>query len=197
MAFIDDRLLECVAYGFSFGPEFSTTIESLRNGAESRNANWATFRWRGTAGYQNISPDAYGAVLGAFLAARGMASTFRFKNWLEDAVVGQSLGNAPSGTTAVQLVRDYDAFGGASFQRTITKPVAGTVTVYQSGTPKAGTIDTSTGLFTPATAWTAGQPLTADFEYDLPVRFDADYMPFSYDNFRAINGEITVIEVQE
>lgn len=197
MAFINDRLLECIAYGFSFGPEFSTTIESLRNGAESRNANWATFRWRGTVGYQNIRPEIYNEILGAFLTARGMTNTFRFKNWMEGPVVGQSLGNAPSGTTAVQLVRNYDAFGGQSFQRKITKPVAGTVTVYQSGVSKAGTVDALTGLFTPSTAWTAGQPLTADFEYDIPVRFDSDYMPFSYDNFRAVNGEITVVEVQE
>lgn len=196
MAFIDDRLLECVAYGFSFGPEFATTVETLKSGSESRNSLWAIPRWRGVAPYQNIRPDDYGAILGAFLRTGGMRDTFRFKNWVEDAVVGQSLGNAPSGTTAVQLVREYTIFGGSAAQRTVTKPVAGTVIVYQSGAPKAGTIDTSTGLFTPSTAWTTGAPLTADFDYDLEVRFDTDYMPFSYDNLRALNGEIAIIEVR-
>lgn len=197
MAFIDARILECVAYGFSFGPEFRTTVTELRSGSEARNAEWARFRWRGVAPYQNINPDDYHALLGAFLRAKGMANTFRFKNWMEGAVEGQPLGNAPSGTTAVQLVRTYDPFGGSSYQRTVTKPVAGTVTVYQNGVAKAGSVDTSTGLFTPSTSWSAGQPLTADFEYDIPMRFDSDNLPFNYENFRALSGEAAIVEVLE
>lgn len=197
MAFIDDRILECVAYGFSFQPEFRTTIIELKNGSEARNAEWARFRWRGVAPYQNINPDDYGLLLGAFLRAKGMANTFRFKNWMEGPVVGQSLGNAPSGSNAVQLVRDFDPFGGSSYRRTVTKPVNGTVTVYQSGIAKSGTYSTTTGLFTPSTEWTAGQPLTADFEYDIPVRFDSDSLPFSYDNWRALSGEASIVEVLE
>ena len=197
MAFIDARILECVAYGFSFGPEFRTTVTELRSGSEARNAEWARFRWRGVAPYQNINQDDYHALLGAFLRAKGMANTFRFKNWMEGAVESQSLGNAPSGTTAVQLVRTYDPFGGSSYQRTVTKPVAGTVTVYQNGVAKAGSVDTSTGLFTPSTSWSAGQPLTADFEYDIPMRFDSDNLPFNYENFRALSGEAAIVEVLE
>ena len=197
MAFIDDRILECVAYGFSFGPEFRTTITELRSGSEARNAEWARFRWRGVAPYQNINHENYGGLLGAFLRAKGMANTFRFKNWMEDAVVGQSLGNAPSGTTAVQLVRDYAPFGGSSYRRIVTKPVNGTVVVYQSGVEKSGSYSTTTGLFTPSTAWTEGQPLTADFEYDIPVRFDTDSLPFNYENWRALSGEVAVVEVLE
>lgn len=197
MAFIDARILECVAYGFSFGPEFRTTVTELRSGSEARNAEWARFRWRGVAPYQNINPDDYHALLGAFLRAKGMANTFRFKNWMEGAVEGQPLGNAPSGTTAVQLVRTYDPFGGSSYQRTVTKPVAGTVTVYQNGVAKAGSVNTSTGLFTPSTSWSAGQPLTADFEYDIPMRFDSDNLPFNYENFRALSGEAAIVEVLE
>lgn len=195
MAFIDDRLLECVAYGFAFGPEFRTSIVELKSGREARNAEWARFRWRGVAPYQNIEPDDYSGLLGAFLRARGMVNTFRFRNWLEEAVVGQSLGLAPAGTTAVQLVRDYDPFGGSSYRRTVTAPVAGSVTVYQNGVAKPGTFSTTTGLFTPDTAWTAGAALTADFEYDIVVRFDTDHLPFSYDDMQAMNGEIALVEV--
>lgn len=197
MAFIDDRILECVAYGFSFGPEFRTTVTELKNGAEVRNAEWARFRWRGTAPYQNIEPGHYMELLGAFLRAKGMAHTFRFKNWMEGPVVGQSLGNAPSGTAPVQLVRDYDVFGGSAYRRKVTKPVAGTLTVYQDGIVKAGTTDPLTGLFTPTSAWSSGQPLTADFEYDIPMRFDSDNLPFTYDDWRALNSEAAIVEVLE
>ena len=197
MAFIDERILECVAYGFSFEPVFRTTVLELKSGAEVRNAEWSRFRWRGIAPYANIRPESYHLLLGAFLRAHGMKDSFRFKNWMEGAVEGQSLGVAPSGSTAVQLVRDYDPFGGSSYRRMVTKPVDGTVTVYQDGFVKAGTTDPLTGLFTPTSAWTDGLPLTADFEYDIPVRFDTDSLPFSYDNLRALNGEVPIVEVLE
>lgn len=195
MAFIEDRLLECVAYGFTFGPERSTRVHRLRSGHETRNANWVLSKWRGSAPYQNIRPEDYGSLLGAFEEADAMTHAFRFKNYLDYSATAEPLGVAPSGTTAVQLVKAYQSFGGSFVQRTVKKPVAGTVTVYQSGTPKAGTIDTTTGLFTPTTSWSAGQALTADFEFDYGVRFDQDWLPFSYDNWQALNGEIAICEV--
>lgn len=195
MAFIEDRLLECVAYGFNFGPERSTRVKNLRSGHEVRNANWAISRWRGSASYQNILPEDYGTLLGAFERANGMTNAFRFKNWLDYSVTGQSLGAAPAGTVAVQLVKTYPVFGGSGVTKTIKKPVAGTVTVYQDGIAKAGTIDTTTGLFTPSTAWTEGFALTADFEFDIGVRFAQDWLPFSYDDWQAINGEVSICEV--
>lgn len=195
MAFIDARLLDCVSYGFTFGPEFRTTVMPLLSGSEARNAEWMRFRWRGTAPYRSVRPNDYHALLGAFLRTKGMAHTFRFRNWFEALVTAQSLGAAPSGSTPVQLVRDYSPFGGQSYRRTVTAPVAGTVTVYQAGVAKPGAVDTSTGLFTPATAWTAGAALTADFEYDVVVRFDSDHMPFSYENWQKIGGEIPLVEV--
>lgn len=42
----------------------------------------------------------------------------------------ESLGNAPSGTTAVQLIKTYGTAYGQPYVRTIVKPVNGTVTVY-------------------------------------------------------------------
>ena len=64
--------------------------------------------------------------------------------------------------------------------RTITKPVAGTVKVYLNGTlqPSGWSIDTSTGLVTFVSAPAAGAVITADFEFDVPVRFDTDRLEF-------------------
>lgn len=153
MAFIEDRLLDKVAYGFQIGPQFQTRIRTLRNGHERRNRDASSFRWKGSAPYQNIKPEHYETLLGAFLTAGGMADSFRFKNWVDFAVTGQSLGVAPAGSTPVQLVKDYVLFGSVRYRRIIEKPVAGTVTVYEGGVAKAGTTDTTTGLFTPSTAW--------------------------------------------
>ena len=194
MAFINARPLDCVAYGFEGRRTYATRIHTLRSGNESRNAERSNGRWVFAALAPNISPEDYSQILAAFDVVRGSNDSFRFHNELDYRVVGQSLGNAPSGSTAVQLVKT-STFGGTTRTQNITKPVSGTVTVYQSGVAKAGTFSTTTGLFTPDTAWTAGQPLTADFQWDVPVRFMADELPATYDNWRAINVPIELIEV--
>lgn len=195
MSFLDARLLECVAYGFEGRKTYMTRIRPLRSGMETRNAERSGARWTFSALYQNINPTNYGLVVAAFDAARGSEDSFRFHNELDYAVTGQALGVAPSSTTAVQLVKTSSPFAGVTRSKTITKPVAGSLTLYQNGVAKAGTFSTTTGLFTPSTSWTPGATLTADFEYDVPVRFMADELPASYDNWRAINVPIDLIEV--
>jgi uncharacterized protein (TIGR02217 family) len=110
-------------------------------------------------------------------AARGSLYGFLFKDWNDYSVTAQSLGTAPSGSTAVQLVKTY-TYGSETYTRTITKPVASTVTVYENGVAKAGTLDDTTGLFTPGTAWTGSAALTWTGEFLVPVRFASDDIEF-------------------
>lgn len=187
MSFIEAQLVECPGFGFTGGPEFNTNIHRMKSGRESRNAEWSDAIHRYSAPYNAMFPAAYMTMKSAFMACRGSSSGFRFKDWSDFEAVGVSLGLAPSGSTPVQLVIPYEAFGAVIFTRTIKKPVAGTVTVYQNGVPKAGTIDTTTGIFTPSSGWSVGQSLTADFEFDVPVRFATDYFPASIDNRNGAN----------
>lgn len=187
------------AYGWQGGPEFNTRIRALKNGQERRNANWNQVRHRFTLPFQNIRDSAYLADLkSVFLAMRGQTHSFLAKDWSDYQATGEPLGNAPSGTTAVQLQK-VATFGSASYTRTITRPRSGTVTVYEDGTPKAGTIDTATGLFTPSAAWDEGKALTADFQFYVPVRFASDFLPMSIDNRThgayVMNGSVELIEV--
>lgn len=198
MSFIEERLLDEIEYGFQIGPLFDTRLLTHKNGMERRNGNWSNFRWRGSVPYNLVNKEDREVLLGAMLRARGKLYGFRFKNWLDYAVEGQALGAAPSGTTPIQLVRTYEQFGGAAFQRTILKPVAGTVTIYldtgSGPVAKTGTIDTTTGLWTPSTAWSAGQ-VTGDFEYDIPVRFDTDWLPFTHVDWSTVKGEFNILEL--
>lgn len=195
MAFIEARLLDRVSYGFQIGPQFLVNIKSLVNGNEKRQKKWDLFKWRGVAPYSRIRPVDHQALLGAFLSAGGPTDGFRVKNWMDWKVVNQAIGVAPSGSTPVQLIRTYDLFGGITYTRTVRKPVAGTVVMRQAGIVKAGTFSTSTGLFTPTTAWTPGDLLEADFEYDIPMRFVSEYLPFTEEEWEARTGEIELIEV--
>ena len=133
-----------------------------------------------------------------FLAMRGQLHSFLVKDWSDFEADGESLGNAPAGSAAVQL-KKVSTFGSASFQRTITKPKAGTVVVYQGGVAKAGTVNTTTGLFTPSTAWTEGVALTWTGEFYVPVRFASDLLPMTIDNRSGaeymLNGAVELLEV--
>lgn len=177
MAFLDVRLSARVEAGFSAVPMHLTRVATLQNGNEKRNAQWANSKRRYTSQYAGFNRTERDELLNAVEATDGMTYAFRFKDWNDFNVTGQALGLAPAGTTAVQLVKTY-TFGSRTKTRTITKPVTSTVVVYQNGVPKAGTVNGLTGLFTPTTAWTTSAVLTADFEFDVPVRFATDEIEF-------------------
>jgi uncharacterized protein (TIGR02217 family) len=194
MAFINSRLSPRVEAGFIVVPASSTRIVSLRNASERRNANWAQKRRRYTAKLASFDMDERMELLGAIHATEGALHSFRFKDWLDYKARNVSLGNAPSGSTAVQLTKPY-VFGTQTHTRTITKPIATTVIVYQAGVAKAGTVVDTTGLFTPTSAWTEGEALTGDFDFDVPVRFASDEPQFALPHRDIADLDIELIEV--
>ncbi len=195
--FYDFELDLCPGYGWQGGPSFNTRIKPLRNGHERRSVKASLARHMYTLPFQNILEQVYlDELKAAFLAARGSGHSFKVKDRSDYRAVNASLGNAPTGSAAVQL-KKTSTFGVATYSRTITKPKA--VTVYQSGIAKPGTVNSLTGMFTPTTAWTAGLPLTWTGEFFVPVRFDNDSLPMSIDNRTSggyvMNGSVQLIEV--
>jgi len=197
---IDAELDLCPAYGWQGGPEFFTRIVTLRNGSERRNANWAGMRHHFTLPFQNITDADYLLYLkSVFVAAQGQAESFLVKDHSDHTATLEALGTTPSGSTPVQLKKSY-TFGATTVSRDITKPVSTGLVVYQNGSPKAGTVDAATGLFTPTTAWTGSATLTWSGEFRVPVRFASDILSVSIDSRRgngeyAINGSVELIEV--
>lgn len=199
MTFYNVELDICPAYGWSGGPAARTRIRTLRNGHERRNVEADLSRRRFILPWQNNLEEQYrNDILNAHMAMHGMAHSFKVKDWTDFESDGDSQGLAPSGSTPVQLVRTY-TFGPVTRVRPITKPDTSTVVIYQNGTPKSGTTDPLTGLFTPTTNWTPGAALTADFRFWVPVRFDNDFLSTSVDNRNRegyiVNGNVELIEV--
>jgi uncharacterized protein (TIGR02217 family) len=181
MTYIDARLSDLVAFGFSGGPEWSTRIVQLENGQEQRNGQWLYPRHRYSAQYLNFLEAARDEILAAFYAARGKLHSFRFKDWNGYEARGQRIYPAVGTTTSVQLIKTYE-LGQMSAVRKIQAPVAETVTVYDNlANPVAGTLDASLGLFTPSSAWGSG-PYTWTGEFDVWVRFDNDFNAFTIGN---------------
>lgn len=193
--FIESRLLDKLAFGFQGGPTWYTLVTDLQSGVQRRKALRSRPKYRYTLPYQNIDLTDTAAVIAAFNACQGAAVGFRLKDWTDYSVTAQAIGNTPGANlTPVQLYKTY-TFGATTVQRPIKKPVSGTVTVYSNGTPKTGTLDTTTGLFTPTTNWTAGQALTWTGEFDVPVRFSSDELVFDLNNPGRLSANIEVEEV--
>ena len=193
--FIEARLLDEVANGFQGGPTWYTETVDMKSGVIRRLAVRSRPRYRFSAPYQNISPTKTALVISAFNACQGAARGFRFKDWADYSVTAESIGNTPgANSNPVQLYKSY-TFGGTTVSRPIKKPVSGSVTVYSNGVSKAGTLDATTGLFTPTTAWTAAQALTWTGQFDVPVRFSSDELIFDFNTLNALSANIDLEEV--
>lgn len=192
-----------LSHGSSGGPERLTDVVTLRNGFEERNANWADSRRRYDAGLGLRTVNDLHDVLEFFEARNGRLIGFRWKDWVDfksckpmhvPARTDQVLGTGNGTNRAFQLVKTYTS-GPRSYVRRITKPVAGTVLVAVDGVAKGFALDATTGLVTLTTAPAAGQTVTAGFEFDVPVRFDADNIVCSVEAFQA--GSVPQVDVVE
>jgi uncharacterized protein (TIGR02217 family) len=207
--FHEVRFPTAVSLGASGGPERRTEIVALGSGHEERNSRWADSRRRYIAGHGIRTLDDLHAVVAFFEERRGRLYGFRWLDrvdWKSCAPAGtpaatdQAIGTGDGTTAAFQLARTYGGVH-APYARTIRKPVAGTVMVAVDGVPKVQgadwTVDAATGVvtFAPGSVPANGTAVTAGFEFDVPVRFDADRLEVNLATFAA--GDIPAIPLVE
>lgn len=182
MAFDDVRLPPDIEQGAQGGPQFNTTILTLSSGAEVRNQNWSRSKALYNIAYgvtdSDDPDDSYATVIAFFFARGGMARGFRFKDWLDFNATAQACSGLANGTNTIfQLQKTYTS-GAINYVRKITRPVSGTVNVYNNAVLKTlgtdYTIDVTTGKITFTVAPVSGHAITADFDFDVPVRFAVD-----------------------
>lgn len=185
MAFIEQRLLECVTYGTQGGPTWLTRKVPLRSGIIRRNPLRSRPLYRFNIIYRNLEPEDHMEVIGAFNASFGGVHSFRLKDWSDFEANDELLAVLGTGAAQqVQLTKIYE-FGNQNVSRPIRKPVPGTVTMTDDGSPLAATIDYTTGI----ASFTAsnGGILRWSGQFDVPVMFEDDEMSFSGDD-KGANG---------
>ena len=207
MSFHDVRFPAALSMGSGGGPERRTEIVTLSNGFEERNSPWAHSRRRYDAGVGLRSLDDLAGVTAFFEARHGQLHGFRWKDWTdfksckpsdEPGPTDQRIGTGDGERTVFQLEKNYSS-GAQNYARPISKPVKGTVLVSVGG----GLLDEGfdfevehgSGKITLQEAPGNGVTVTAGFEFDVPVRFDADGISTSLAGFTA--GEIPSIPVVE
>lgn len=186
--FHDVLLPLAVSLGATGGPERLTDVVRLASGSESRNARWSGSRRRWEVGGAAVRLDVVHDLIAFFEARGGRLNGFRFRDPVDwkscapgeaVAATDQAIATGDGITTAFQLMKRYQS-GGETFVRTIRKPVAGSVAVAVAGSPVAGvTVNTATGVVTLESPPANGAIITAGFEFDTPVRFDADRLDMS------------------
>lgn len=198
-----------VALRSAGGPQRRTDVVMLGSGAEERNARWAHSRRRYDAGYGVKTYEALSDVIAFFEERRGRLYGFRWRDRLDhsSAAPGNAAGptdqsiGVGDGTTAVFALSKTYGSAYSPYQRPIAKPVAGSVRVAVAGAEvgegAAFTIDTTAGLvgFLPGHIPANGQAVTAGFLFDVPVRFDTDYLEVDLSAFAA--GAIPKIPLVE
>ncbi len=198
-----------IALGGAGGPERRTEIVLTGSGREERNARWAHSRRRYDAGYGVKTFAALSAVVAFFEERRGRLHGFRWRDRLDHSSAApdvavtpldQAIGSGDGAQAEFQLLKTYGAVH-APYQRAIAKPVAGSVRVAVDGVEAVEdtdfTVDIATGIvsFLPGHEPGVGLVVTAGFLFDVPVRFDTDYLEVDLSAFEA--GAIPKIPLVE
>lgn len=192
--YLNAYLEECMSYGFSGGPTFLTNIVSLRNGQERRNAMWDQPRHVFTASYQNIDKKAFREVKRMFMTCRGMATAFKFKDWLDYQADNEDFAIGDGSKVKFQLAKT-SVTDTIQYFRYVYSIRPGAV-VMINDTPASGyTIDYDRGTVTFDLAPANGTVLSWTGEFDLWVRFNMDNLAFDLTNLDATNGQISIAEV--
>lgn len=193
------RLPASIEKGTQGGDEFRTNIpEPAESGHEQRTITWDQCRYRGEVGF-SIRPlrdgggDDLEKIITHHKRCKGRALSFPFPDPSDhEAVTPQLIGVGNGSTVTYQLVRNYifdqnlDGVDDEShgYTRIITLPISGTVKIYLDDVLKTETtdytIDYRTGLITFLHGLpTAGQSITATFQFCKACRWDADQLKVS------------------
>ena len=186
MAFHEVRFPDNISRGARGGPERRTQVVELASGDEERNASWANSRRRYDVAYGIRRADDLAAVVAFFEARNGRLFGFRYKDWADyksslpstpTVATDQQIGTGTGSLKTFQLFKRYTS-GAQAWTRTIAKPVAGTVRIALGTVEQMSgwMLDTTTGVVTFTTAPGNGVIVRAGFEFDVPVRFDADML---------------------
>ncbi len=198
-----------IALGAAGGPERATDIVTTLTGREERNTRLAHSRRRWDAGYGVTSLAQLSSVVAFFEERRGRLFGFRWRDRLDHASAApgapvspfdQVLGAGDGARATYALTKTY---GGAHapYVRPIAKPVAGSVRVAVNGAERTQgvhfTVDGTSGVvnFLAGHVPGPGQAVTAGFLFDVPVRFDTDFLEVNLTAFEA--GAIPRIPILE
>lgn len=200
MNFAEVQFPPDISYGAKGGPMYSTDIVSTYGGHEQRNINWNQARCKYNIASGVKTKEQWQELIAFFRNMRGRAIGFRYKDWSDYQGINQFIGKGDNRVKEFKLVKHY-RFGNYGYDRIITKPVKNNFCRIYVDSVLANSdevaLNYTSGLITFATAPKVGAEITADFEFDVPVRFDTDYLDLSIDSYQLSSWQnITLLEIR-
>ena len=176
--------------------EFSTICASTKSGREVRNA--ISLRPKRT--YQlkdcRLSRTQFEIFNSFFYARCGKRYAFRLKDHFDYKVKKQLIGKGDGSIKEFQLVKIYQD-SKAPYIREITKPLGKSVSIFTDEdkiVPEE--INLKTGKIKLSNALSENAELFANFEFDVPVRFDKDSFQYSFNQDGTISlDDVRLVEV--
>ncbi|MFQ3623826.1 MAG: DUF2460 domain-containing protein [Acetobacteraceae bacterium] len=206
MTFHDVRFPPIIGEGATGGAGFATLIATTASGHEVRTRLWSQDRGRWDVSSGLRKRDDFATLFAFFRARQGRAFAFRFKDFADFELARQQIGTTNGSQAAFPIFKRYSS-GGQTQDRSLTKPVAGTVRCWVNAvermTGSGGTqfqVNVLTGVVTlgATLAATSGQAVEVSCDFDVPARFDTDELPFTLETYhRGVWRDIPVVEVRE
>ena len=187
------RLPIRLSYGATGGAQFSTEVVTTPSGFEQRNINWDMPKARYNLSTALESKEDIESLINFFNIHRGRALSFRFKDFCDYKVKDQTLGFGDGKNCSFYLVKSYSAEE-LSLERKITKPVEGLLKVYVKDRAVKFSCNYETGEIILDEIPNSGERVSADFEFDVHVRFDIDHIEISPEPLHNYK-DISLVEV--
>ena len=182
--FDEVRFPEDISYGAIGGPEYLTKIIPLNSGNEYRNITNSLSKLKYNISYVVKTNEQISKLLTFFRARRGKAIGFRFKDWSDYSAQNELIGIGNDVITQFQLIKIYKS-GNSKYIRKITKPVLNSIALYcdkEKSISDTYQIDYTTGIINFNSPVKKNTKISANFKFDVPVRFDVDFLPISIDS---------------
>lgn len=179
-------------------PGYSTAIVTTASGREQRNAAWASGRLRFDVGTGVRSENDLQTLITFFRARRGAAKAFRFRDPLDQSAQNQIIGIGDGVVTRFPLIKTYGQ-GEDAEERRITRPVFASLLVYVAGVLQTtGWALLDAGILSFSVAPVSGAEVSADFTFDVPVRFAEDVLDVDCLTFAAGDvPSVPLVEIRE
>lgn len=195
MSFLEIRFPDSISFNSSTILEFNTTIITSKNGKEYRNVNWNNNKMKFNIVNGIKTKTELDEVIKFFRNVKGKAYGFRFKDWTDFSATNQQIGIGNGETKEFQLIKTY-TINGNTYTRKIKKPVISTIKVFLDGVETNDfSVDLTSGLITFEVAPSDTTIITANFEFDVPVRFNNDLLEVSLNSLSS--GKINNLELIE
>jgi uncharacterized protein (TIGR02217 family) len=197
-SFHEVRFPADISFKTKGGPEFRTDIVLLSSGHEKRNISWENARARYELNYKDITKNQSKEVISFFMARRGKANGFRFKDWNDFEAKDQIIATGDGIKTQFQLIKNYGEET-YKYQRKIYKPIGSSVLLFVGTTQQSGnfSVNATNGIITFSVPPQNALDIKASFQFDVPVRFNTDFLDSEVEGYgkNSVN-KIELIEIK-